>query len=150
MTARQKGTAEEGRALSAYVKLVRATTSLNVRIHRHLRNHGLTESQFGVLEAIFHLGPLSQQDLGKKILKTKGNITAVLDNLEKRRLVVRRREKEDRRWAIVHLTGQGERLIQDLFPRHAAVIRKEMSALSEEELKTLGRLCRILGTGVRK
>lgn len=150
MTTPHKGTTEEGRALSAYVKLLRATASLNFRIHRHLRKHGLTESQFGVLEAIFHLGPLSQQELGRKILKTKGNITAVIDNLEKKRLVERRHEKEDRRWAIVRLTGQGERLIRDLFPRHAAVIRKEMSTLSEVEQETLGRLCRILGTGVRR
>lgn len=148
-TKRPIRTPRENRALSTYVKLVRATTSLNARIHRHLRGHGLTESQFGVLEAIFHLGPLSQQELGKKILKTKGNITAVLDNLEKRGLVVRRHDREDQRWTIVHLTGQGERLIEDLFPRHAAVIRREMSTLSEEELDTLGRLCRVLGTGVR-
>lgn len=150
MTKRNIGTAEEKRALSAYVKLVRATTSLNARIHRHLRSHGLTESQFGILEALHHLGPLSHQELGKKILKTKGNISTVIDNLEKRGLVERRREKEDRRCTTVYLTGRGERLIRDLFPRHAAIIRKEMSTLSEEELETLGRLCRILGTAERK
>ncbi len=55
MTTRQKGATEEERALSPYVKLVRATISLNVCIHRRLRDHGLTESRFGALEANFHL-----------------------------------------------------------------------------------------------
>ncbi len=45
---------------------------------------GLTESQFGVLDSLFHLGPMKQKEIGKKILKSGGNITMVINNLEKR------------------------------------------------------------------
>ncbi len=79
-------TSDESRALNAYVKLVRATESVSARAHRHLSAAGLTTSQFGVLEALCHLGSLSQTELAKKIHRRDGNITMVINNLEKRSL----------------------------------------------------------------
>ena len=140
-----KGSRDEVRALSAYVKLVRAAESVSARIHGHLSENNLTISQFGVLEALLHLGPLSQAELAKKILKSTGNITMVIDNLEKRGLVTRERDPEDRRYYAVTLTPAGKKLIASLFPRHAAGIVKGMNALSKNEQETLGNLCRKLG-----
>ena len=71
-TTRYKGTPEEVRALNAYVKLIRASESVSARIHRHLAAVGLSISQFGVLEALYHLGPLSQAEIAKKVLKERG------------------------------------------------------------------------------
>ena len=68
---------------------------------------GLTISQFGVLEALHHKGPLCQRDIAVKILKSTGNITLVIDNLEKQGLVTRERTSEDRRYLTIRLTGQG-------------------------------------------
>lgn len=133
------------RALSAYVKLMRAAESMTTRAHRHLSSFGLTISQFGVLEALFHLGPLSQKDLGQKILRSSGNITMVIDNLEKRGLVRRKRDRQDRRFFIVYLTDGGNKLIRKIFPPHAAVISNELSVLTAAEQKTLGALCKKLG-----
>ena len=96
----------EAIALSTYVKLMRAAESLTARVHKHLASVGLTISQFGVLEALYHVGPLSQRDLGRKILRSSGNITLVIDNLEKRSLVKRKRNRADRRFFIVHLTDE--------------------------------------------
>jgi MarR family 2-MHQ and catechol resistance regulon transcriptional repressor len=87
-----KGTKDEVRALGTFVKLVRAAESVTARIHRHLIDTGLSVSQFGVLEALFHVGPLSQAEIAKKILRSTGNITMVIDNLEKRDLVKRERQ----------------------------------------------------------
>jgi MarR family transcriptional regulator, 2-MHQ and catechol-resistance regulon repressor len=140
-----KGPKDEVRALSAFVKLIRASDSVSARIHRHLSDAGLTVSQFGVLEALFHLGPLSQSEIAKKVLKSTGNITLVIDNLEKRDLVKRERQEEDRRYYLVRLTAAGRRLIGGIFPRHAAKIMKEMKALSNAEQDALGNLCRKLG-----
>jgi MarR family 2-MHQ and catechol resistance regulon transcriptional repressor len=140
-----KGTRDEVRALGTFVKLVRASDSVTARIHRHLIDAGLSVSQFGVLEALFHVGPLSQAELARKILRSTGNITMVIDNLEKRGLVNRERQKDDRRYYIVQLTSGGRKLIGSIFPRHAAKIMEEMKVLSSAEQETLGNLCRKLG-----
>lgn len=133
------------RALGTYVKLMRAAESVTARIHRHLSSTGLTLSQFAVLEALYHLGPLSQKDLGRKILRSSGNITMVIDNLEKRGLVRRKRQDVDRRYSIVHLTGRGNNLIERIFPHHAKVIVDEMGILSAEQQEALSTLCKKLG-----
>ena len=140
-----KGTEEEVRVLNTYIKLMRAVESVSSRLSPCLAAAGLTISQFGSLEALYHLGPLCQCDLSKKLLKSSGNITMVIDNLEKRGLVQRKRETEDRRFVTVHLTEAGHRLISEIFPRHVAAIVDEMSILTASEQEELGRLCRILG-----
>ena len=109
-----RGNNQETRALGTYVKLMRAAESITSRVHKHLSSVGLTVSQFGVLEAIFHLGPLSQRDLGRKILRSSGNITMVIDNLEKRSLARRRRDGKDRRFVTVHLTEEGVALMKSI------------------------------------
>jgi MarR family 2-MHQ and catechol resistance regulon transcriptional repressor len=142
---RYRGNSTERLALSTYLKLTRASESLWNRLAPGLQREDLTTSQFGVLEALFHLGPMHQRDLGERILKSSGNMTLVIDNLERRRLVRRERSAEDRRYIQVHLTGEGERLIRRVFPGHAEAITRELAALTQEEQRTLGNLCRKLG-----
>ncbi len=132
-------------ALSTYVKLMRAAESITNRIHKHLASVDLTHSQFAVLEALHHLGPLYQREIGQKLLRSSGNITMVIDNLEKRGYVIRERKKEDRRFIMVRLTDDGHALISNLFPIHAEKITHEMSALSGKEQQTLAQLCKKLG-----
>lgn len=129
-------------ALQTFTKLIRAAETATAAAHRSLPGQGLTISQFGVLEALFHLGPMCQKDLAGKILKSTGNITQVIDNLERRRLVERRRNNEDRRYYSIHLTTEGEKLISALFPEHAEKITRVMATLNEEEQNLLGNLCR--------
>lgn len=138
------GTSQERLALRTFVKLVRAANGLNARLNGPLAEAGLTESQFGVLEALLHLGPLHQRELAAKILRTHGNVTLVVDHLEKRGLVQRERESADRRYIKVRLTDKGEKLVGTLFPAHAARLTEELTVLSEEEQRELGRLCRRL------
>ena len=116
------GRAAEVRALDAYIKLARATTSVGVRLSRPLAEAGLTPTQLGVVEALLHLGPLGQRVLGDKLLMSGGNITTVVDNLERRGLVRRERRGDDRRHVTVHLTPEGRRLISRVFPGHVAAI----------------------------
>jgi len=146
MVTHYQGTEREVRALNAYIKLLRAAESVVARLSHALREEdGLTISQFGALEALLHLGPMCQRELGSKLLKSSGNITMVVDNLEKRGLVERRREGDDRRMVTVLLTPEGQKLIADIFPRHAALIADEMSVLTPDEQDTLGCLCRRVG-----
>jgi len=145
MTAKQRCTTEKARALKTYVKLMRATESVTARAHQQLSSLGLTFSQFGVLEALYHLGPMSQSAIGQKILRSSGNMTMVIDNLEKRELVRRERNQSDRRFLIIHLTDKGKKLITRIFPSHAAEITRQFDALTASEQQTLGRLCKKLG-----
>lgn len=140
-----RGTREETRALDAFIKLLRAADSVSRRTRGVISAAGLTESRFGVLESLYHLGPLSPGELGRKILKTAGNLTLVIDNLERDGLVERRSGENDRRVKRIALTRKGQDLIERLLPPHAELIVSEMAVLSADEQVELGRLCRKLG-----
>jgi MarR family 2-MHQ and catechol resistance regulon transcriptional repressor len=139
------GTETELRALNAYIKLARAADSVNARTTRHLAGAGLTASQFGVLEALHHLGPLAQSRLAAKHLMSRGNMTTVVENLEKRGLVRRERDARDRRGVTVRLLPAGEALLLQVLARHVAGIVADLSVLTPDEQDELGRLCRKLG-----
>ena len=133
------------RALNTYTKLMRAAESVTGRIGRCMLAADLTISQFGVLEALLHKGPLCQRDIAAKILKSTGNITMVIDNLEKRGLVRRERDSQDRRYLTVFLTEAGTALITKTFAGVESSIVAEMSVLSENEQELLGTLSKKLG-----
>jgi MarR family transcriptional regulator, 2-MHQ and catechol-resistance regulon repressor len=125
---------------------MRAAESVANRVNRPLSQDDLSISQFGVLEALLHLGPMSQKELAAKILKSHGNISVVVDNLEKRDLVTRTRGAvEDRRVVIVSLTPKGEGLVRSVLPDTEERIRQEMGILSDAELLDLARTCKKLG-----
>ena len=140
----------ERRALSAYTKLMRAAESITGRTSRILAASNLTVSQFGILEVLFHKGSLCQRELATKILKSTGNITMVIDNLEKNNLVRRERARDDRRFITIHLTESGRLLIEKVFPLIMAAIVREMSILQESEQEELARLCRRIGLQEKK
>jgi MarR family transcriptional regulator, 2-MHQ and catechol-resistance regulon repressor len=133
------------RTLNVYTKLMRAAESVTSRVHKPLATFGLTISQFGVLEALAHKGPLCQRDIAAKILKSTGNITMVIDNLEKRGLVRRLRDSDDRRYLTIHLTNEGSSLIAQAFTSIETAICTEMTTLTPPEQKLLGNLCKKLG-----
>ena len=137
MSTRYKGTPRELQSLNAFIKLKRASESLSSRLQQNLSTYNLTESQLGVLEALYHLGSMCQKELGIKILKSTGNITLIIDNLEKRNLVQRIRNINDRRYFTIELTTEGKKLISDFMPTHVQEIVKEFSILSKEELDIL-------------
>jgi MarR family 2-MHQ and catechol resistance regulon transcriptional repressor len=148
MPTHYQGNAEQVRALNAFIKLARAADSLASRVNDSIIEVGLRENQFGALEALFHLGPLHQCDLAKKLLRSSGNMTMVVDNLEKRGLVRREPGVEDRRYNTVHLTDAGRELIARVLPGHIYEIVREMGVLTPAEQDELGRLCRKLGKGL--
>ncbi len=140
-------TEKEKEALGLITKMVRAMNALDRVNLGHLADVKLTVSQFGVLDVLYHLGPMCQCDVAKKILKSTGNITTVIDNLEKRGLVVRKRSTEDRRYILVHLMPDGRALFEGFFPGHMQRVEKSFSVLTAAERKEFGRLCKKLGLG---
>ena len=145
MPTHYEGSKEQVSTLNTFIKLMRATESLNQRLCRHLAEADLTVSQFCILEALLHLGPQNQKELGQKLLKSGGNITLVIDNLEKSGFVSRKKDQNDRRALIVDLTVQGKSFIEDFFPKHLEKITEEFSVLSEGEKEQLGKICKKIG-----
>ena len=146
MPTHHRGSESEVRALNAYINLVRASDSVVSRLSAQIEATGLTLPQFGILEAVYHLGPLCQKTLAEKLLRSSGNITVVVANLEKHGWVRGVREAEDRRMIQIHLTPRGRKLIARVFPKHAKEIAKQFGVLSVVEQETLRGLCRKLGT----
>ena len=148
MATKYRGPENQVRALNTFITLARASEAVAARLQRDLAGKHLTTSQFGVIEALLHLGPLCQGELAGKLLRSGASMTSVVEGLEKRGLVVRQRTEEDKRFVRVALTGKGRRLIQEIFPAHAETVTRLFSVLTEEEQEQLRRLCRKLGIGV--
>jgi MarR family 2-MHQ and catechol resistance regulon transcriptional repressor len=138
------------RALNAYINLVRASDTVLSKIAADLESEGVTMGQFAVLEALLHLGPMCQHALAEKLLRSGGNMTLVVDNLQKQGWVKRQRQEKDRRMVEIHLTPKGRRLITRIFPEHAKVIARVMGELTPAEQEDLRRIARKLGRGAEE
>jgi len=148
MATRHKGPARERRALDAFIKLTRAYDRVAARAGQQVSDQGLTPGQFGVLETLFHLGPMNQTEIGRKLLRSGPHVTMVIDNLEKRALVTRTRSALDRRVIQVSLTAAGRELIERIFPAHATCIADLFAGLTVDEQESLAALCKKLGTSI--
>jgi len=145
MPTHYKGDPKSVLALDTYIKFTRAANAFESRLFQTRVLEDLSPSQFGVLETLYHLGPLCQGEISAKLLKSTGNVTLVLDNLEKRGLVKRARDQQDRRMVKIYLTPEGDVLIQHIFPHMVEAITTELNILTAEEQAQLGSLCRKLG-----
>jgi MarR family 2-MHQ and catechol resistance regulon transcriptional repressor len=147
MPTHYKGRSQEILALNTYIKLTRATNSFENRVLARGALGKLTISQFAVLESLYHLGPMCQGQLSQKLLKSTGNMTMVIDNLEKAGFTRRVRSVEDRRMITIELTAAGKEEIERVLPLHVAAITAEMSVLTPAEQAALCELSRKLGLG---
>lgn len=136
---------DEAKALDLYIALSRASEWVNAHADRQIRQHGLNRTEFGVLEMLYHLGPQPLQQIGQKVLMSSGNITYVVDKLEKKELVKRRTSSQDRRLIYAEVTETGCEFINAIFPSHAEVIKQAIDGLTEEEQKQATALLKKLG-----
>lgn len=150
MPTHYKGNEEERRALGVFIKLMRAAESVASRTDSAIVAAGLTVSQFGVLETLYHLGPMMCSQLADKHLKSRNNFTTVIDNLEKAKLVKRKRDQADRRVVMVDLTEEGRDLIQRVLPEHVRAVVQDISVLTPVEQEQLEILLRRLGKQEKK
>jgi MarR family 2-MHQ and catechol resistance regulon transcriptional repressor len=145
MATHYKGTEEETRALNVFIKLMRAANAVAHRTTGPLAQAGLSPVHFGVLEALYHLGPLMISQLAEKHLKSRNNFTVIIDNLEKRGLVRRERDAEDRRSVKVCLTDAGRARVAPLIPVLVRRVVEDVSILTADEQRELARLLKKLG-----
>jgi MarR family transcriptional regulator, 2-MHQ and catechol-resistance regulon repressor len=139
------GPRREVRALDAGLKLLRAAESLAAAVQAELASSRLTRAQVAALDALHHLGPMSQRELGRKLLRSNANVTTLVGNLERLGLVKRVIPAADRRVLRVSLTASGRRQAERVLPRQAAAVVAHLGALSAAEQVQLGALCRKLG-----
>jgi len=132
-------------ALKLYVVLSRAQLAVSRHADAQVAEHGLTVTEFGILEALYHRGPLLLGEVQRKILVSSGGITYLVDRLEKRGLVERRPCANDRRARYAALTPEGEALIGEIFPEHARALARAMAGLNRAEQETAIALLRKLG-----
>jgi MarR family 2-MHQ and catechol resistance regulon transcriptional repressor len=136
-------------ALNTWVKLARAFSTVNKKSGENIRTFGLTQPQFSVIEALGHLGPLKVGELCNKMLVSGGNMTLVLDNLEKLNYIERIHSKDDRRAIDIQLTKNGKKMFNKIFEDHAAFITKTISAISVKDQEDLSKLLKKLGLGIK-
>jgi len=148
MPTHHKGPEEEKLALDLTIKLARAAQALANLVMCDVVAAGVSPSQFGVLDALYHLGPLTLGDVAKKHLKSPNNITSVVDTMERSGLVVRRRCDKDRRVIYVDITPKGREIFSQLWPGHVKRLVKATAALSPKEQATLAELCKKLGASL--
>jgi MarR family 2-MHQ and catechol resistance regulon transcriptional repressor len=132
-------------ALRLWVIFSRAHAAVSARAQADVARHGLTIAEFGVLEALHHKGPLLLSELKAKILVSNAGVTYLVDRLEERGLVERRRCDRDRRAYYAHLTPEGSGFVAGIFPEHAAAITEAFSVLSDEECAAASELLRRVG-----
>jgi MarR family 2-MHQ and catechol resistance regulon transcriptional repressor len=131
--------------LHVWLVLWKASRAVEAQAHRSIARFGMVMSDFGVLEALLHRGPLSAKQLGEKVLLTSGSMTAAVDRLAARGLVRREDDARDRRACVVQLTTAGRRLIERAFAQHRSEMEEALEGFSVEERKALLPLLRRLG-----
>lgn len=139
---------EEEEALRLWIALARCDATFSRRVSAWIHEQDLTLPQFGILEALHHLGPLTLGDLAEKLLVTGGNVTYVMDRLEEQGLVERDRSGPDRRVVTARLTVMGAEVISEVFPDHAAFINRLTAHLTRTEKSELRELLKKLGKGL--
>jgi MarR family 2-MHQ and catechol resistance regulon transcriptional repressor len=135
-----------GSGVHVFLVLWKAASAVEAYAEKSIRELEMCGSDFAVLEALLHKGPLPVNEIGKKVLLTSGSITVAVDRLENKGLVERRAHGTDRRARVVHLTKEGGKLIKRVYVDHAADMEKLASAsLTRSERKTLISLLKKIG-----
>ena len=132
-------------ALKLWVVLARAYLAVSEVSSADIARHDLTPAEFGILEALYHKGPLLLGDVQKKVLVSSGGITFLVDRLAARGLVERKACPSDRRARYAALTKAGSRLMTEIFPAHAATIREAMAGIGRADQVTLTNALKMLG-----
>jgi MarR family 2-MHQ and catechol resistance regulon transcriptional repressor len=136
---------DSDQALKLWVVLSRATDAIRRHAEADIARHGLTTTEFGILEALHHKGPLLLGDLQRAMLVSSGGVTYLVDRLTEKGLVERQECAEDRRARYAALTRTGRALIKRIFPLHTAAIVRAVSGLSLAEQAQASGLLRRLG-----
>lgn len=139
------GNAEKTEGTHVFLVIWKTYRALLARSEASIKQVDLCDSDFRVLEALLHKGPLPVNVIGHKVDLTTGSITSAIDRLEEKRLVIRKNHPEDRRIRVVELTAKGRRLIEKAYAQHKLHMDEAVRGLSREERGILVSLLKRLG-----
>ena len=140
----QDGTGRDP-ALDLWIVLARAFDAVGRHARAHIARHGLASAEFGILEVLYHKGPLAVCEAQRRILLQSGSTTYVVDKLVRKQLVRRTPNPKDKRGTLLVLTPSGRALMRRIFPGHATAIHRAMEGLTKSELTEAAELVRKLG-----
>jgi MarR family 2-MHQ and catechol resistance regulon transcriptional repressor len=140
-------TPETADALKLWVVLSRAQSAVAAHVAADVQRHGLTLTEFAILEALYHRGAMLLGEVQRRILVSSGGITFLVDRLVAKGLVERQQCASDRRARYAALTADGEALLARIFPGHAAAIERAVGTLAPAEQQVAIGLLRRLGRG---
>jgi MarR family transcriptional regulator, 2-MHQ and catechol-resistance regulon repressor len=133
-----------------WLVLWKAFDAVRAHAERHIHSLGIGFSDFAVLEVILHKGPTPVNQIGSRVGLTSGSITTAIDRLERKGLVSRCSDPQDRRARVVHLTGPGRKLIECAFAGHEAAMEKAAGGLTLSERAAAVALLKKLGLHARQ
>ncbi|OEC02225.1 MarR family transcriptional regulator [Lysinibacillus sphaericus] len=136
---------EENRYLKAFTIMFRAYQSVQDATKKDLLQYDLNQTEFGVLDFLYHNGEQPIQVIGKKILVASSSITYVIDKLEQKDFVCRRACANDRRVTYAVLTDEGQVLMDRIFPLHEQKINEIFQVLDQQELEIMNMALKKVG-----
>lgn len=139
------GKSDQVSGTQLWLVLIKAYHSLLGFTEQTLKGSDLGDSEFRILEALLHKGPMPVNTIGPRVFLTPGSISVAVDRLLKRGLVTRTNSTEDRRVRVVDLTASGRRLIEQVFAVHARQVDRLANVLSPKERRQIARGLKAFG-----
>lgn len=136
---------EEELSLKLFVVLSRAYQAIQKQVAKDIKNYGLNQTEFAVLELLYHKGEQPIQMIGQKVLLASSSITYVVDKLEKKNFLERRACPTDRRVTFAVITEDGKKHMDQHFPKHREALNEIFGGLSDEEKETMIKQLKKLG-----
>ncbi len=132
-------------SLKLFVVLTRALQAIETKVVQNIKTYGLNLTEFAVLELLYHKGDQPIQKIGQMVLLASSSITYVVDKLEEKGFLHRKACPTDRRVTYASLTDEGQKLMNEVFPKHAEELKKIMGGLTIDEQKELVEKVKRLG-----
>ncbi|WP_017380591.1 MarR family winged helix-turn-helix transcriptional regulator [Paenisporosarcina sp. TG-14] len=131
--------------LKAVTVILRASQAIQEVIKKDAATYGLNQTEFAVLELLYHKGDQPIQSIGKKILISSGSITYVVDKLEHKNFAIRKACPDDRRVTFAAITSDGKEFMDRIFPQHETKINEIFEQLADKDINDMIELLKRVG-----
>ena len=131
--------------LKLFLILNRCGLSVNKNIYPIFKKENITESQFYVLELLYHKGDMEIKEILEKTFSTGGTMTVIIENLLKEELIFKKQNPLDRRSSLISITEKGYEIVEKVFSNHIENLEKVLGVLTSNEKNELINLLKKLG-----
>jgi len=131
--------------LKLFLILNRCGLSVNKNIYPIFKKENITESQFYVLELLYHKGDMKIKEILEKTFSTGGTMTVIIENLLKEELIFKKQNPLDRRSSLISITEKGYEIVEKVFSNHIENLEKVLGVLTSNEKNELINLLKKLG-----